>query len=200
MAVAISRQYFSRSHAIGEELIKRLKNDRMLGRSPWALFDEDLVEKVLEDHELPKSMARYMPEDKDRELKGLLNEILGVHPSLWDLFHCTCDTILKLARVGNVILMGRGAHIIARDLPHVLHVRMVASEDFRVDNACRELNISYEKALYRIRREDNARAAYVSQHFNESIEDPHAYHMILNTGQLSVETAATLMHNALRSI
>jgi hypothetical protein len=200
LAVAISRQACSRSHEIAETLIDRLKSDRMLGRAPWALFDEDLVSKVLEDHDLPKSVERYMPEDKDHELKGLINEILGVHPSLWELFHYTCDTILKLAKVGNVILIGRGAHIVTRHLPHVLHVRMIAPEAERVNRASRRHKLSPHDARKHVYKKDTARAAYIHQHFNESIEDPMAYHLILNTGRTPVKAAAAMLHNALRSL
>jgi hypothetical protein len=200
LAVAISRQAYSLSHDTGNLLIERLGRDRILGRSSWALFDHDLVRKVLEDHDLPKSIARYMPEDRDRELKGLLNEILGVHPSLWNLFHYTCDTIHKLAKVGNVVLIGRGGHIITRHLSHVLYVRMIAPEAERAKRCSLKENISHQEALHRIHKIDAARAAYIHQHFNESIDDPFAYHLTLNTGLLTASGAASIIHNALRTL
>ena len=77
VAVTLSRQSFSQAHAIAEELIKLLHQDSVLGEDQWAFFDRDLVHKILEDHDLPKALARYMPEDRDREVTGLINEILG---------------------------------------------------------------------------------------------------------------------------
>ncbi len=198
VAVTISRQIFSGSHEIAELMIRELDADSQLGQNPWALFDRDLVQKILEDHNLPKRMARYMPEDRDHDLSGLINEILGLHPSLWKLFHYTCDTIHKLAKVGNVILIGRGAHIITRNMPHVYHVRIVAPMDQRIQRAARMLDISSTAAERTIHQDDQARAAYVSSHFDESLDNPFAYHLTINTGRTRPETAARIICSALR--
>jgi len=38
------------------------------------------------------------------------------------------ETILHLAEQGNVILIGRGANLVTRELQHVFHVRLVGSQ------------------------------------------------------------------------
>jgi len=197
-AVTISRQDFSGSHEIAELMIRELDADSELGRRNWALFDRDLVLKILEDHDLPKSIARYMPEDKDRDVSGLINELVGLHPSLWQLFHYTCDTIHKLAKKGNVILIGRGAHIIARDIPHVMHVRIVAPLEQRVQRAAKLLQISTGEAERKVHQEDQARAAFVRSHFDEALDNTFAYHLTINTGRTSLKAAASIICTALR--
>lgn len=199
LALTISRQVYSRSHEIAENLIGMLQNDAILGKEDWALFDRDLVHRILEDHHLPKALERYMPEDRDRDFTGLINEILGLHPSLWELFHYTCDTIHKLGKVGNVILIGRGAHIITRHLPHVFHVRIISPLPDRIRRASLMLDISPEEARKRIKQDDSAREAYVRSHFDESPGDPLAYHMLLNTGKLKTREAARVLYTALQA-
>jgi len=194
LALTISRQTYSRSHEMAEELIRLLDKDSILGKSRWALFDRDLVHKILEDHHLPKTLARYMPEDRDHDLYGVINEILGVHPSLWDLFHHTCDTIHKLALTGNVILIGRGAHIVTRNLPHVVHVRVVSPMEKRVENAVSTLEISHQVAAKRLLKEDQTSNAFIRSHFDELPENPLAYHMTLNLGQMNPVDAAGTIH------
>lgn len=198
--VTISRQAFSQSHSIAEELIRLLQHDKRLGQEDWALFDRDLVHRILEDHHLPKTIARYMPEDRDHNVTGLINEILGLHPSQWQLFHYTCDTILKLARVGNVILIGRGAHVITRGLPHMLHVRIIAPFEERVRRASRKLEISHAEAVKHIRHDDAARDAYARSHFDEPLDRPLSYHLTLNSGQLAPHAAASILHAALQAL
>ena len=197
LAITISRQAYANSHVIAGELIRLLEGDRGTGAGEWALFDRDLVHRILEDHNLPKAIARYMPEDRDHDFTGAINEILGVHPSLWELFHYTCDTIYKLARVGNVILIGRGAHIITRNLPHVLHVRIIAPFELRVRRAAGQLGISESEARKTLRQDDQARAAYVRSHFDEDPDNPHAYDLILNTGRVGTRQAVQLLQAAL---
>ena len=200
LAVAISRQSYSHSHAIAEELIGLLEKDRRLGAQGWALFDRDLVHRILEDHNLPKALARYMPEDKDHDFTGVINEILGLHPSLWELFHHTCDTIYKLAKVGNVILIGRGAHIITRNLPHVLQVRIIAPFEQRVKNAAEQLEISDAEAHRRVKQEDQAREAFVRSHFDESLDNPFAYDLTLHSNRLGKGEAARILLTSLQQM
>lgn len=196
-ALSISRQVYSRSHAISEKLIRLLQTDREVGPGDWALFDRDLVHKILAEHNLPHHIARYMPEDKEHPVANTINEILGLHPSMWDLFHYTCDTIYQLARRGNVILIGRGAHIVTRGLPHVLRVRLIAPRELRIRRAAEILKISDAEAAKVITRADNSQAAYVKSHFAESIEDPTAYDMVLNTGTINEDTVAKILFHAL---
>lgn len=197
VALTISRQVYSSSHEIAEILIELLNKDEVLGRKEWALFDRDLVHRILQDHNLPKRIAQYMPEDREKTLTSTINEILGVHPSMWELFHFTCDTIHKLARVGNTILIGRGAHIVTRNLPHVLRVRIIAPKEMRIARAAKMLGIPISEATRIISQDDHARGAYVRCHFDESIDDPAAYDMVLNTGSLDEETAALVLYQAL---
>lgn len=196
-AVTFSRQPFAGTHRIAQSLLQLLENEERLPQGPWALFDRNLVHKVLEDHQLPKRLAEYMPEDKDHEVSGLINELLGLHPSLWELFHHTCDTVLKLARMGNVLLIGRGAHILTRHLPQVLKIRVVAPFDQRLERAAEEWELPLSRARRRLHQEDQARAAYIRSHFNESIDDPFAYHFTLNTEPFSPTEAARVIHQSL---
>ena len=199
LTLTISRQVHSGSHAIAEELIRLLDADKQLGQSPWALFDRDLVHQILKDHNLPKRLAKYMPEDRDRDFTGIINEVLGLHPSLWELFHHTCDTINRLAKVGNVIIIGRGAHIITRGMPHAYHVRIIAPFEQRVQRAARLLDCSHSEAGRRIRHDDQARAAFVRSHFDEPLDDPLAYDLIINTGRTSISEAARILLAALKA-
>ena len=198
-ALTISRQAFSRSHLVAEKLIDLLHADMDLGKRNWALFDRDLVHKILREHNLPDHIAKYMPEDRDNAVTSTINEILGLHPSMWDLFHYTCDTIHKLASVGNVILIGRGAHIVTRDMPHVLRVRIIAPRQSRIARASEFLKLPIDEATKAVSRSDHAQAAYVQSHFDESIDDPESYDLTLNTGILSEDAAARILYHAIKS-
>lgn len=197
-ALTLSRLPCCGTHEIGKALLRLLERDSELGKESWGFFDRDLVHRVLEDHHLPKRLARFMKEDKDHEVSGLINEILGLHPSLWELFHHTCDTILKLARMGNVILIGRGAHVLTRGMPWVLRVRVVAPFEYRLKRAMKETGLPEGRAWRRLRQDDQARAAYIRSHFNESVDDPFAYDLALNTANWTTEECAGILLEALR--
>lgn len=198
IALTLSRQAFSRCHEIAGELLRRLDRQGPPEAGKWALFDQNLVKQVLEDHNLPEHLARYMPEDRDHNLSGLINEILGVHPSQWELFHYTCDTIFRLAKVGNVILIGRGAHVITRDMRHVRHARLIAPREDRIKRAGRRLGLSGKEAARAVRHRDAASEAYTRSHFDETLSNPEAYDLVLNTGRLSSAEAVDLLYRLIQ--
>jgi cytidylate kinase len=111
--------------------------------------------------------------------------------------------MLKLADAGNVILIGRGANIVTTHLPHVLHVRLVAPLEKRVEHACRyypEFNQNADQARKFCLQEDEARRRYLKKYFGADIEDPLLYHMLINTGWISYEDAAWTIGEALLNV
>jgi cytidylate kinase len=164
---------------------------------PWTVFDRNLVEKVLEDHHLPSRLAQFMPEDKVSAISDAVEELLELHPSSWKLVHQTTETILQLAELGNVILVGRGANVITASLPHVFHVRLVGSFDHRLERVQTRHRVSREAARKFIRKEDAGRRRYLQRYFGKDIDDPLLYHLVINTDWVPVERAAELIAQAM---
>ena len=165
--------------------------------SPWTVFDRNLVERVLEDHELPRTLDRFMSEDASLFSPGrCVEEVLGLHPSDWTLVQHTTDTILRLARLGNVILIGRGSNLITARIKNSFHVRLVAPRKIRIRRAAETYHLTEREAAVYLREKDSARRRYVKRHFHVAIDDPLHYHATLNTGLVSFEAAARLIANA----
>jgi Cytidylate kinase-like family len=160
-------------------------------RYPWAVFDRNLVEKVLNDHNLPGGLAKFMPEDRISEVSDIMDELFGLHPPSWTLVRETADTILHLAELGNVILIGRGASIITSKLDYVFHVRLVGSLEHRVKRMQESEHLNSSKsAMELIQREDLGRRRYLKKYFDRDIDDPLLYHLVINTDLLSCDEAA----------
>jgi cytidylate kinase len=192
-AITISRQAGSGGHTVAEKLIGYLQAQSPGASRPWVVFDRNLVEKVLEDHNLPGRLARFMPEDAISEISDTMDELFGLHPPSLLLVRKTADTILHLAQLGNVVLIGRGAHVITSKLAHVFHVRLVGSLEKRV-RRLQELNdLSSKAAAELAHREDLGRQRYLKKYFNKDIEDPLLYHVVINTDLISYEEAARMI-------
>jgi len=110
------------------------------------------------------------------------------------------QVILEMAQQGNVIIVGRGGHIILKDMPHVLRLLIVAPEEVRIQTLMERMGINRKEAERRIRQSDRERAAYLKRYFNTTHLDPANYDLVLNTGHLSVDTAVTLIKEAARRI
>lgn len=100
------------------------------------------------------------------------------------------STIHAAHIAGDVVIVGRGAQAILREAPDVLHVRIIAPTDVRIQRIMDEAHIEEDEARRLIMRKDRATAEYLGRFFDIDWENPSLYHMILNTGKLPVEAAA----------
>jgi hypothetical protein len=194
--ITISRQTGAGSKPVCEKLVNIMDEYSEPEGVKWAFFDRNLIEKVLEDHHLPKQISDFMPEGKYKHLNAVVNELLGLKPAEWTLIHKTTDTILQLARMGNVVIVGRGANIITSKLKNTFHVRLIASLEKRVEHIKTLMNLSEEEALNYIKKEDEKRKKYLKSYFHADADDPLLYHMTVNTDLLTHKGAAYLIAEA----
>ena len=120
------------------------------------------------------------------EICAYFGELVGLHPSLWDLVQKTNDAMRQLAREGAAIFVGRGANFATAGIDHGLHVRLIG----RGKTWARYL----AQSVYRFREaealEDNAkcdvrRRRYTKAYFDADLSDPAAYDLVINTARVS---------------
>ena|SRR5580765_7228872 len=198
-AVTISRQAGAGAHAVAARLAEYLQAAGGRDAKPWLVFDRNLTGKVLEEHDLPANLAKFMPEDRVSAIADTMEEFFGLHPPTWILVRETADTILHLAELGNVILIGRGANVVTSKLAHVFHVRLVGSLEKRIANVQANRQLTKDAALEFIRREDAGRRRYLKTYFHKNIDDPLLYHLIINTDSISPAKAAEIIGDAVLS-
>ena len=83
--ITISRQTGAGSKPVCEKLIEIMDEYSEFEGVKWAFFDRNLIERVLEDHNLPKQISEFMHEGKYKHLNSVVNELLGLKPSEWTL-------------------------------------------------------------------------------------------------------------------
>jgi cytidylate kinase len=155
------------------------------------------MQKVLEDHKLPTSLVKVLSEDRISFIQDTLADIFSVHPTADRMVKLISETILQLASMGNVIIVGRGANIVTAKMPHVLHVRLVAPLEDRIERVCHEYNKTPEEARRYCLEEDPARTRYIKTYFKTDINDPVNYHLVINTSRIGFDDAAKLIGDAL---
>lgn len=196
--VTLSRETCAGATTLGQHLLALLNGAKGADGRSWLFLDNNLLTHALTTRDLPEHLARYLPEDRISEIEGTIGEILGLHPSLWELERRVAEAILQIARLGCVILAGRGAHLITRDLPGGFHVRLVASRAIRLQRL-QELQPGERAAAARLLQEkDDARRRYVRASFGQELDDPHAYDLIINTDHILPATAAQLVLRGLQ--
>lgn len=195
-AVTISRQAGCGAREVADKLAGFLQAHTPKNAPPWTVFDRNLVAKVLEDHHLPQRIGKFMPENWISEIEDTIDELFGLHPPAWILVRQTAETILRLARLGNVILIGRASNIITAKLDHVFHVRLVAPLDKRIVQIQKSDQLDRERAIKLIRREDYGRKRYLKRYYKRDVGDPLLYDLTINTGLVGFEEAARIIADA----
>jgi CMP/dCMP kinase len=122
----------------------------------------------------------------------------------------TRRAILAAGRAGNMIIIGRGGQILLKDTPGVLHVRIEAPVEKRIEQVKQQLikepgapqteEKLAQAAAEIIANREMASADYIKRYFNANWRDPLLYHMILNLGKLSVEQAVQIIVLAVHSL
>jgi hypothetical protein len=178
---------------VAEQVVQYLQTHGPEGAASWMLFDRNLLEKVLLDHKLPARLAKYMPEDRISGIQDTLDELFGLHPPTWTLVEKISDTILRLAELGNVVILGRGGNIITSKLPYMLHVRLVGPREERIEFIQTDRKVDKRTATHIVDTEDEGRRRYVKRYFHRDIDDASLYHLVLNTPDMGHATAAQII-------
>jgi cytidylate kinase len=179
--VAISSTLGSWGDEIGRTLGRRLG---------WEVADREIIAKAAE-----------------RFGEGVLDltHVTEGMPSLLERFTDTRQRyrtyveaiVLELAARDNVVLGGRGAVILLRDLRHVLRVRITAPEGVRAARLENEQGLTHEAAIDVVRESDRERAARVRFLYQLDWDDACQYDLVLNTERLTVERGAVHIEHAL---
>ena len=197
-AVTFSSQTGAGSHEVARELAVILQKSETGGGPAWTVFDRELVEKVLEEHHLPKELARLMPEDRRSFIRDVMDELLGLRPPSWVMVPRIAETVLHLAEAGHVILVGRGANFITARMPNVFHVRLIASLPKRIERVQQANSLTAEEAAKFIHQRDRASGRYAKAHFHARVQDELLYHLVINTDRVPCPAAAQLIADTAR--
>jgi len=152
----------------------------------YEFIDKEGIGKALASYGIPEPDLEKFDEKK---------------PPLWDclqiqrrkFLHFIQGVIYDFARRGKVIIVGRGGQVLLRDLPGVMHLRIIAPFEVRI-RRLREQSGGDEKQATRIlRRSDRDSAGFIRSFFDVDWDEPALYDLVINTQKLSVETAVKLI-------
>lgn len=185
MFVTISREAGAGATTLAHILARDLNLGRTSKDPKWRVFDGNLVEAMLHDRAYPDRLAKYLPEDNVSEINAAIGELLGLHPSIWEMVQDTNDLIRRLAEEGRCILIGRGANFATRNIPGGLHLRLVGDPEERARHMADKLGIPLAKARLRNDKADKARGRYTLKHFGCEVSAASGYDAVFDTSRVS---------------
>lgn len=191
-AITVSYQCGAGEHEVSEQLAQILRAEEPKRNVPWAIYDGNLVEKTLDEHHMPKRLAKFIPEDRRFVIGDMTDELLGLHPPEWVIVPKIAETVRHLADAGNVIFVGWGTSIITEHFPNVFHVRLVAALPSRIQRVAKSAELSPQAAAKYIQRKDRGRRRFLKAYFHACCND-QMFHLIINTDRIPCARAAELI-------
>ena len=197
MIITISRQYL----AGGSEVAGRIAD--ALG---WTVVDDAFIDAIAErsgyspaevkslEESVPTFMERFAQSSALSFPEFLISVPAAVdEPEAMKLAHVTRDFVEELGRRDRIVMVGRAAAAVLARERDAIHIRLVASFEWRVREAMRRLLLSESAARAEVDERDTNRERYHKEYFGRDWNDPVNYHAVLNTELLGLDGAADLV-------
>lgn len=198
--VTLSRLTGSGGVDFPERLVIKLNEQESKEENNWVVFDKDVLELVLEKHNLPKEITKFMPEKKVSEFQDVIEQLFGLHPNEHKLITKVSDTILHLSHLGHVVFVGRGSNIITAGSKNGLHIRLIDSLDNRIEHIMDFFKLKRVEALKLIQKEDKNRETYIKKYFNKDINNPGLYSLVINLNSFKSEDIIAMIVNEVHKL
>ncbi len=105
----------------------------------------------------------------------------------------------EVAAAGNVVIMGGGAQLILRDVPHALRAYAIAPLEVRLRRLMEAEKIDRPTAQRLAKESDESRRAWIKKYFKWDVDDLYLYDLLVNTGLLPIKSAAQILADAARA-
>lgn len=195
--ITIAREYGSGGHLLGERLAKELG---------IKLYDREFIRMAAQRSGIDEQyIAKNEQSIPSFWLKCILskNSEQPVEASLSAddiLFVAESRIVQELAAQEPCIIVGRCADFILKDHPKVVKVFCYSDLKSAVNRCVNEYGIPQEQAEAEIRRINRNRIHHYEYYTGWKWGEPHHYHLMLNTGNISLETAYKLVKEVYQNI
>lgn len=212
--ITISKEHGAGGREIARELARGLG---------YELADKAVIIKVAQQAKVTSERVEKFDQEDYSPLSKYLSNLFLANPSLYsvmgfempmagpvppgtDFFDAeqylkfTQAVMESLYQKGDVVLVGRGGQYLLAGKPGCLHVRVAAPLEARIKRVMERQEVGEKEARERIHKKDKARAAYVRDFYGKDLADPSHYHLVVNTGLLSIEKTVALIREAAKLV
>jgi cytidylate kinase len=171
--ITISRGSYSRGKEVAEKLARELG---------YECVSREIILEASEQFNIPEIQLVHAIEDApsilDRLTRGTERYVAYVRAAL-----------LKRAQKGDVVYQGFAGHLLLRDVPSVLKVRIIARMEDRIQEVVRRDGVSEDKARERIAKADHERRKWSHHLYHVDPRDVSLYDVVLQIGPMTVDDA-----------
>jgi cytidylate kinase len=193
--VTVSRQHGS----AGARLAARLAE-----RFDYTLLHRGLIDTICATTGHQHRLLASLDEHTRSELTAWVTSLIaGQAVDASDYVRALLETVRAVARLGGVVVVGRGANFIVGP-DEGFHLRVVAPREQRVRTVAARRGVSPHEAEREVDASDRERAAFIRKVYHRGIDDPLGYDLIVDLGALdedtAFETVVTAAHGKFRAL
>jgi len=101
--------------------------------------------------------------------------------------------LVRAVKDEGVVYHGLAGHLLLKDIPHVLRVKVMAGMEFRIHAAMERANLTRPDAIEFIRKIDAKREKWVKFLYHVNRNDISTYDLVVNLDRISMSTACDLI-------
>ena len=151
------------------------------------LYDDDRLQEEAVDIGLSSEDLKSL----DEKAPGLFNRLLRRKPDVY--LELMAAVVYAVARRGQGIIIGHGASFFLRDFGCALHLRLHASEDFRIHQLVELSGLKQETAEKLIRQKDDEQKGFMQFSFQMDWNDLSLYDLVINVDKIGIEAVGTII-------
>ncbi|MBI3933549.1 MAG: cytidylate kinase-like family protein [Acidobacteria bacterium] len=188
--VTISRERGSGGSSIAKLVAERLG---------FVLFDSEIVNHVARSAAVDRLVVAQMDEHSRRRIKAWTDRVSqNKNFSAQSYMAHLTKTILTIGEKGQAVIIGRGAHLLL-PLERCFRVRVIAPQEMRIQRLASGSGMERSEAEAVVMETDQQRAALIQENFLQLDANPLLYDLVINTGGISLETAAEMVVRAVEA-
>jgi len=143
--ITLSRQTGCDGREVAASVVENL--NLKFGTPKWRWVDKDIIYAAARDLNIDSQrIENYYDGIKLSNLSEMIMAFSGGFVSDERVKKAIRDIVLSICKDGYIVLVGRGAVSITRDLRNALHIRLVAPFYWRVDNVMKKKGMGLETA------------------------------------------------------
>ncbi len=189
--ITISREPGSGGNILAERIADKLGYD---------LFYQKVIHNMAESAGISVRLLKTLDEKGVSVLEDWISSLVDKR-HLWpdQYLQHLMKIIGTIGKHGNAVIVGRGANFVIPP-EKSLRIRVIAPLEARIRNVSKKFGISAEEARPRVIKTESDRRAFVRKYFNDDIRNPLNYDLVVNTGNLSMDSAVNTIEGALNSL
>jgi cytidylate kinase len=194
--ITISRQFGAGGRTLGQMLATRLK---------YTFADNNVIQMIAKEANVSTHWVESFEKEAGSKISRLISSIVSqkwIDRILANEYGYLDEKIYldylvliiaKIADEGDTVILGRGSQYILNDHPEAHHVLLINTLENRIRFMMEHYNLPEKNAEKVVQNEDRRRANLYRRLGKADYEDPSLYHLVLNMGKFSLQTAVELI-------